>query len=101
MKFVFLAADCTPFHANSLEERPMGGTVTGVIRLSQCLQKLGHEVIVATLYENPPPSKPKYIHISQLDAVQPSDVFIIIRDWRYVLPPTIICKKRFFWTGDS
>lgn len=101
MKFVFLAVDCTPFHAKSLEERPLGGTVTGVIRIAECLHALGHEVIVATPHNSPPPSIPKYLPLNQLSTIGACDVFIVIRNWKYLYNIPFTCKKRFYWTGDS
>jgi glycosyltransferase involved in cell wall biosynthesis len=101
MKFVFLAVDCTPFHSKSLEDRPLGGTVTGVIRLSEYLSSIGHEVIVITSHENPSPSKPQYLHFSQMSTIQSCDVFIAIREWKHLFNPPFFAKKRFFWTGDS
>lgn len=103
MKFVFFAVDCPPFHAKTLEERPIGGTATGVIRLSEILHSLGHEVFVVTSFDNPPSFQgPKYIDINQAQNLEPVDVLIVIRGWaRVFYPPFIRSKKSFFWTGDS
>lgn len=102
MKIVFVAVDALPFYAKSLDERPLGGSTTAVIGLAEALQSLGHEVIVVTNYQNPPPSLPVYMSIDQFYRIKECDVLIIVRGWRriFFLPP-IEYKKRFLWTGDS
>lgn len=100
MKIVFAANRCLAFHAKSLDERPFGGTETGVIRLSEALLKLGHTVKVFTLEKNPPPSEPPYSHLENLAAEPECDVFVAVRDWQ-LLFSTIKTKRRFFLTPDS
>lgn len=100
MKIAFLAIECTPFHAKTIEERPIGGVVTGVIRISEALQNLGHDVTVITRYLDPPPSSPRYIHAKDMNLLGPVDVFVVIRSWRFVFFPFEF-KKCFFWTGDN
>ena len=46
MKFLFVPGSTLPFHGKTLDERPLGGTETGAIRLAECLDELGHEVHV-------------------------------------------------------
>jgi len=89
-----------PFHDTSVEERPLGGTETGVVRLARALNGLGHEVTVLTAEPNPPLSNPLYVSIDRLPDLGPVDVFIAIRDWKFLLGP-IQAKKRVLWTGDS
>jgi len=100
MKFAFFAGSLVPFHAKSLEERPLGGTETGLIRLSEALQALGHDVTVFTSLENPPESSPRYLPIRMVESFPEVDCFTVVRDWIpafYRIP----AKRRFVWTGDS
>ena len=100
MKFLFFPQGCLPIHAKSLEERPLGGTESGLIYLSEELAKLGHEVVVLTSFPNPPLSNPLYLPFQSIGDVGPVDVFVAIREWMPLLSnyPT---KLRLFWTGDS
>jgi glycosyltransferase involved in cell wall biosynthesis len=100
MKIVFFASNVVPFHAFTLKERALGGTETAVIRLAEALSALGHEVSVFTPFENPPDSKPRYFHHSQIEAHGPVDALISVRDW---IPSfyKIQARCRFVWTGDS
>lgn len=100
MKIAFFASNTLPIHAESLNERPMGGTETGIIRLAEALQALGHEVTVFTPHTEPPPSQPLYLPHSAIEKHPPVDALVAIRDWI----PTfykIQAKRRFFWSGDS
>lgn len=100
MKIAFFASNCIPIHAKSLLERPVGGTETGIIRMAEGLQEIGHEVTVFTTHQNPPESKPRYLPLAQVETHPPVDVFISIRDW-IPLFYQIQSKFRFLWTGDS
>jgi len=100
MKFLFVTQGCLPFHHRSLEERPLGGIETGVIRLASELKGLGHEVIVATSLQNPPLSEPLYISLNSIAEVKDVDVFISVRDWQPLLM-NFPARKHLFWTGDS
>lgn len=100
MKFAFFASNIVPIHAHTLRERALGGTETGVIRLAEALDRLGHDVTVFTPHENPPESKPKYLPLKAIEAAEKVDIFVTIRDWIplfYKIP----ARKRFLWTGDS
>lgn len=102
MRIVFVAGQCVPFHAASLDERPLGGVETGVIRLSEALQARGHEVTVFTGHEDPPPSSPRYIHLSDanLDAAPVADVLVAVREWKVLMSP-LQAAVRLFWSGDA
>lgn len=100
MRFLFLPAGCLPFHGKTLEERPIGGTETGVIRLAEALAEHGHEVTVVSEYENPPLTQALYIPSRSMQFIGQVDVLIGVRDWRMCLLP-IQAKKRFFLTGDA
>ena len=89
-----------PVKADSLEERPLGGMETALIRLSDELQKLGHQVIIISPQDNPPLSHPLYLPIRAVQHLGPIDVLITIREWRPAFA-SINTKKIFFWTGDS
>lgn len=100
MKIIFCANECVPIHAKTLDERPLGGTETGVIYLAQELHKLGHQVTVLSKHENPPLSSPLYLPISAVPQLGAYDVFISIRDWKALFLP-LKAKYRFLWTGDA
>ena len=100
MRFVFLPSSTVPIHANCLEERPLGGTETGIVRLTAALSNLGHDVTVLTQLKNPPLSKPLYVPMSQVSDITDTDVLVVIREWR-----NIFCgmrtKARLFWSGEA
>ncbi|PIR22382.1 MAG: hypothetical protein COV44_08210 [Deltaproteobacteria bacterium CG11_big_fil_rev_8_21_14_0_20_45_16] len=100
MKIAFYAKSLIPIHAKSLEERAVGGTETGLIRMAEELQKLGHEVYIYGSHTKPPPSFPKYLPAAEIEKAPEFDIFICIRDW---IPCfyKVKTKKIFFWTGDS
>lgn len=100
MRITFVPGQCLPFHAKSLDSQPLGGTETGIIRLSEALQERGHDVTVLTEIANPPPSYPLYIPLNAVQFLPEQDIVIGIRDWRTMLYP-IKTKKRYFWTGDA
>lgn len=100
MRIAFFASGTVPFHAKTLDERPLGGTETGIIRLAEALDRLGHEVSVFTPLENPPVSRPRYFPQSTVETHPPVDVFVAIRDWIPNLYK-IEAKRRCLWTGDS
>ena len=100
MRFAFYPQSLLPFHGKSLEERPLGGTETGAIRLAESLHNLGHKVVVFTSHENPPETDPRYYHLTQARGLRGVDVFICIREW-IPLVYQIPTRKKFFWTGDA
>lgn len=100
MKILFFPVDCCPFHGKTLEERPLGGTETAIIRLAEALDQLGQEVYVATGFDYPPMTKPKYVPVRQVKELGAADALIVVRGWKGCLLP-IKRKKCFFWTGDS
>jgi glycosyltransferase involved in cell wall biosynthesis len=100
LKISFFAGNLLPIHASILDERPMGGTETAVIRLAEKLKNLGHQVRVYTSAENPPPSEPQYLPLQEIEKSEPIDVFVSVRDW-IPLFYRVPAKKRMFWTGDS
>ncbi|MFN8392696.1 MAG: glycosyltransferase family 4 protein [Bdellovibrionota bacterium] len=100
MKFVFIPQSCIAFHAHTLDERPLGGIETAVIRLAAALDSLGQDVTVMTPVENPPLSQPLYLPFRALQDLGPTDVLIAVRDWQPLLLP-LKAKRRLFWTGDS
>jgi len=100
MKILFYPFNCGPFHGNTLEEKPIGGVETAVIRLARALDALGHDVTVLTTIRNPPPSRPRYIHHSEMKSLGPVDLLIAVRSWEaFVIP--IPARKRLLWTGDA
>lgn len=87
-------------HSRTLEERPLGGTETALIRLADALSRRGHEVIVFTSHRNPPPSNPKYLPAEAIYQLSDCDVLIALQDWK-VLLLDFGARKKYFWTGDS
>ncbi len=100
MKFLFFPSDCTPFHGKTLEERPLGGTETGVIGLGDALASLGHEVYVVSAIPGPKQGLATYLNYRDLAAIGPVDILIAVRNFKNLFL-RIPHKKRFFWTGDS
>jgi glycosyltransferase involved in cell wall biosynthesis len=100
MKFAFFPEQMASFHGHSLNEIPLGGMETAVIRLTEALHDLGHQVTVFSNHENPPLSKPLYLPRNALNHLGEVDCFIGIRDWRTCFLP-VKANKIFFWTGDN
>ena len=100
MNIGIFALACVPFHAKTLEERPLGGTETGVIHLANSLQKAGHQVVVITNHEDPPPSEPLYLKPSAISHLGELDVLIAVRNWLSAVSYPK-AKLKCLWTGDS
>ena len=100
MKISFYPQSCVPIHATTLDERPLGGTETGIIRLAEELSKRGHDVIVYTAQPYPKSIGAKYLPFQAAARMESVDVFVVIREWFPVLA-NIPAKKIFFWTGDA
>ena len=100
MKIAFLAESMAAFHAASLEEAPLGGMETAVIRLAEALHEDGHQVTVFSNLDNPPLSKPLYLPKRSLHHLGEVDALISVREWRPCFYP-LQAKKVFYWTGDS
>ena len=66
MRIGFYAGKCIPVHAFSLEQRPLGGTETALIRVSEILAARGHDVTVFTALKDAPASNPRYIFHGRL-----------------------------------
>jgi glycosyltransferase involved in cell wall biosynthesis len=98
--FTFIASNCLAFDALTLEESPLGGTETAVIRLSEALANRGHSVTVYTKHPSPRSSKVKYISLSSFKEGFQTDVLIGVREWIACLVAANT-KSRYFWTGDS
>ncbi len=102
MKITFLTAGCIPLYANILEDRPLGGIETAVIRLAEALSTIGHEVRIVTNTDNPKLSEPLFISFKDIDLLGPSDILIVVREWEQMLMfPNLKAKLKLFWTGDS
>lgn len=94
---------CAPFYSTILDYRPLGGTETAIIRISDELAKMGHEVYIYQETEfppNPDPKGPHYISIREFVDMDSFDAAIVIRgileifkDWK--------AKKNFYWFSDS
>lgn len=100
MRIAFYAGSCIPIHARSAEERPLGGTEMGLIRLAEILQRRGHEVTVYTAMHNPPASSPRYVFEREILRARDLEVLVAIQNIdavNYGIP----CKRLFYWTGDG
>ena len=63
MRVLFFPSLCIPFHGKTLQERPIGGTETGIILLAESLAEQGVEVNVISDFTNPP-SDPSFVSSS-------------------------------------
>ena len=103
-KIGFFAESCIPIHAYSLEERPLGGTETALIRVSKILKERGHEVIVFTRHNSPKNTSAKdtpiYLPAKLIHQTSGLDSLVLVKDFR---PATfnLPAKKVFLWTGDG
>jgi len=100
MNIFFLAGKCLPIHAYSLDERPLGGTETSIIRVADYLHRAGHEVTVFSSHRSPPKSSPRYRFVSDISDAGSADVLIAVQEWWPLFWP-IKASKRIFWTGDG
>lgn len=100
VRIVFLPVNCSPFHAKTLEQQPLGGTETAIIRLAEALDALGHDVTVISSLSGIPRSKPLYVSFQEATQMGEFDALIIIRGVRSLGLP-FKAKKKLFWTGDS
>jgi glycosyltransferase involved in cell wall biosynthesis len=100
LKILFATKGCIPFHGQTLNERPLGGTETSVIKFAEALYHLGHDVRVLTDIDNPPLTPVIYLPYSALDMIGSVDILIAVRDWHSLFFP-VRAKLRMFWTGDS
>lgn len=89
-----------PFNDRTIDEEPLGGTETGVVRLARALRDMGHEVVVFTSDALPPMSDPLYVPVTALSDLGKVDAFVGVRDWNHLFLP-VDTKLRFLWTGDS
>jgi hypothetical protein len=86
MKIAFFAESCLPFHGNTLLERPLGGTETGVIHLAAELSKLGNEVYVFTHANGFPDNQSvHYANVGQIFKFHPFDILVIVKNWKAIV----------------
>lgn len=100
MRFIFVPGDCFPFHGKTIEERPLGGIETGVVRLAEALCSRGHEVYCATPLQDIPSTPVKYIHQDKVSDLEYCDVYVAVRRWQSIFNPRPYMKACLFWTGD-
>lgn len=101
MKLAIYAGSGLPFDAETLNERPLGGTETAVIRLAEVLAKRGVEVIVFTPKEAPrSETGVKYAPLAEVMKLGAVSAFISVRDFRPLVHP-LPTKVRLLWTGDA
>lgn len=104
MKICFYAYRSLPIHADSLKERPLGGTETGIIRVADVLAEMGHQVVIVTSHPNPQihnrPGGPIYLPPQYLTQFVEFDAMIVVQFWQPLLD-RLPCKNIYFWTGDG
>ena len=110
MRIYIYAGFCIPVYADVLQERPLGGTETGVVRVAHCLRALGHEVVVFTSHQNPPPERAPlgsstagsllFRPAGEILRFPPCDLLLVVQDWRGAFLP-VQAARRFYWTGDG
>ncbi|NMC62788.1 MAG: glycosyltransferase family 4 protein [SAR324 cluster bacterium] len=100
MRIGFYAGSCLPISANSIEERPLGGTETGVIRVAEILARRKHDVVVFTSMKAPPLSIPQYVPQSYIHSSGRFDVMVLVKDWKPAVF-NIASNRIFYWTGDG
>jgi glycosyltransferase involved in cell wall biosynthesis len=100
MRIAFYAGSCLPIHARSLDERPLGGTETALIRLAEVLQSRGHDVSVFTAHKNPLSGPVRYLPAAAVFASGVFELFVCVKDWRPAVRGAP-GKRFFFWTGDG
>lgn len=98
--FTFIASNCLPFDALTLEDQPLGGTETAVIRLTEALAARQHSVTVYSKHPSPRSSGVKYISLNNFKEGFQTDVLIGVREWLACLVGAKT-KRRYFWTGDA
>ncbi len=99
-RIAFYAGSAIPFHARTLEERPLGGTETGVIRVAALLVERGFDVTVFTSHKNPPPSQPRYLPASEVLKQGVFDLLVLVQEWKPCLF-NLPASRVWFWTGDG
>lgn len=104
MKLAFFAESCLPIHARSLEERPLGGTETALIRLAETLSGRGQQVSIFSADPNASrhnsPKGPQYLPGSAVFSQGIFDVFVCVKDYRPAVRGAP-GKRLFYWTGDG
>lgn len=103
LKLLFVPVRCTAFYSTILDDRPLGGTETAIIRLTDQLAKMGHDVYIFQediLPANPDPKGPHYISVKEFAEIDSFDAVILIRgllelfkDWK--------SKKKLYWISDA
>lgn len=101
LKILFVPAQCSTFFSSILDFRPLGGTETGIIRVSNALHEMGHEVYIYQKTEYPPNKEgPQYIGPREFETIKEFDAAIIIRGWSELFG-NWKAKKLFLWSTDA
>lgn len=101
LKILFVPSGCTPIYPHILDFRPLGGTETALIKISEELAHLGHEVYIYQDIEfEPSASYPRYISKREYEKIRSFDVIVALRDWYELFKPWPATKS-FLWTSDS
>lgn len=100
MRIGLYAGSCLPIHERSLDERPLGGTETGIIHVARILARRGYDVVVFSSLQDPPLSVPQYVSHKQVFNAGEFDAIVLLKEWRPVLF-NLPASRIFFWTGDG
>lgn len=105
MKILFNVSTGLPVHGKILKERPLGGTETAVIRISEALARLGQEVYIRSSLKEIPfgadfVSGVRYLPASVDIDLRQFAIMVLVQDWRPLIyiPPSL---PVFLWTGDG
>ena len=102
MKIYFLAGRCIPVESTSLDKRPLGGTETALIRVSECLSALGHQVTIFSSHPHPETgTNPLFLNARRVLEDPSCDVAIAVQDWWPLVGYPLRAKHNLFWTGDA
>ena len=100
MRILFVARKCLPIQSSSLDERPLGGTETALIRLSEVLAQREHEVSIVSSPPAPNSNAVKYYSTRDFSLSFPFDCVVCVKEWQPLFLP-IRGLRYFFWTGDG
>lgn len=100
LKILFVLSGCTPIYPQILDYRPLGGTETALIRISEELHKMGQHVFIFQETELEPTKEgPCYISKREYQNIRSFDVVVSIREWYELFKPWP-ARKFYLWLSD-
>ena len=97
MNVWFLPFACIPCYDGILEDRPLGGTETAIVRLAEALRQRGHGVTVFTTH---PGAASGFRQVDTIGAAEGCDVLLAVRGWQ-PLYSVIPAAVRVLWAHDA